>query len=259
MREPFEPSTTNARFNGVQIGTRIIPAAGALRGGDWCEAFAITSDIVALTIGDVCGHGVEKFETMVAVRQAIRDAALRGLDPAQTLAEAGRFLQAYDPGESATAICAWLDTRARTLTYANAGHPPPLMVGAYGSLFLEFSEADFPLGIDPESLPAVHAISAPAATLFVFYTDGVSESERDSSDGASRLRNAAHFAHAFPELSPAPTIETLILTASNADDAAILTAWTPNSPIVRNCHAKGYARGVYTRSAHAGARGEREG
>jgi serine phosphatase RsbU (regulator of sigma subunit) len=246
--ESPEPSTTNVRFNGVQIGSRIIPAEGAPRGGDWCEAFAISSDIVALAIGDICGHGVEKFETMVAVRQAVRYAALRGSDPAQTLAAADRFLQTYAPGETATAIFALLDTRTRRITFANAGHPPPLMVGACGSLFLEFPEPDLPLGIASDALPAIRSLSAPAATLFVFYTDGVSESGRDSLDGAFRLRNAANFAHTFPELPAATTIEALMLPASNFDDAALLTVRTPHSPIVRNCHAKGYARAAYLRA-----------
>ena len=212
------------------------------------RAFAVSNDIVALAIGDICGHGVEKFETMVAVRQAIRYAALRGLDPAQTLVAADRFLQKYAPGEIATAIFGLLDTRTRTMTFANAGHPPPLMVGACGSLFLEYPASDLPLGVVPDALPAIHSISAPAATLFVLYTDGVSESGRDSLDGAFRLRSAANFAHTFPELPAAPTIEAMMLPASNFDDAAILTVRTPRSPIVRNCHAKGYARGAYARA-----------
>ena len=92
-----QPSKTDFRFNGVQIGTRVVPAAGAARGGDWCEAFAIDGDIIALSIGDVCGHGAEKYDAMVAMRQAIREASLRGLSPAETLAEANRFLARYDP------------------------------------------------------------------------------------------------------------------------------------------------------------------
>lgn len=35
-----EATTTTTRFNGVRISSRIIPAAGAARGGDWCDAFA---------------------------------------------------------------------------------------------------------------------------------------------------------------------------------------------------------------------------
>jgi serine phosphatase RsbU (regulator of sigma subunit) len=236
--DPLEPTSTSAAINGVRISSRIIPAGGALRGGDWCEAFAVSEDVVALSIGDVCGHGIEKFAAMFAIRGAIRDAALDGLDPAQTLAQVNQLLYRRDPGEIATAILALLDTRQRSMIYANAGHPPPLVAGPHGTLLLEYPEPDLPLGIVPDFMPAIHALSLPAATLLVFYTDGVSESERDSVQGTSRLLAAATFARDFPDLPTAETIEALTLsTASHFDDAAILTARMPLLPITRNRHA----------------------
>jgi serine phosphatase RsbU (regulator of sigma subunit) len=231
--EPDEGTTTSSRFNGVRLSSRTIPAAGAARGGDWCESFAISSDVIAISIGDICGRGAEKFEAMATIRQTIRDAALGGLDPAQTLVQANRVLLEYDPDETATAIFALLDTRRRSLSYANAGHPPPLMLGPCGTLFLEYPGSDMPLGVERAFFPALHVVNAPASTLFVFYTDGVSESERDSLLGATKLRAAGTFARDFPELPAAATIEALTLTASNFDDAAILTAWMPLFPMVR--------------------------
>lgn len=242
-REPFK---AGFRFNGVQVGTRVIPAAGATRGGDWCEAFPIGDDVIALSIGDVCGHGAEKFETMAAMRQAIREACLRGLGPAATLAEANRFLAWYEPGEIATAVFGLLDTRRRTLVYANAGHPAPLMVGTFGSRFLEKPVADLPLGVIGDLCPVQHSVGVPAATLLVFYTDGVSESGRDALNGIQRLRNAAKFAHTFPELPSASTIDALMLPPSNFDDAAILTVRTPHVPGLRTIGKKAVERGTGT-------------
>jgi serine phosphatase RsbU (regulator of sigma subunit) len=246
--EPRDSSTTSARFNGVQIGTRVIPARGSSRGGDWCEAFAVDADVIALSIGDISGHGVEKYAAMVAVRRAIRDSARDGLDPAQTLAAADRFLQRYEPGEMATAIFAHYDTRRRTLTYANAGHPAPLMIGPLGALFLDEYVSDLPLGVERDAVPATRTISVPAGTLFVFYTDGVTESGRDSLDGATRLRSAAQFAHTFPELPTATTIDALMLPPSNFDDAAILTVRTPLSPVVRGTRRKTFDTGAQARA-----------
>src|ERR1700733_8503206 len=92
-RDEFsEPATTSAAFQGVRVSTRIMPAARAAQGGDWCEAFTISRDVVALSIGDVCGHGAEKYAAMRALRKAIRDAAWLGLDPAQILTVANGFL-----------------------------------------------------------------------------------------------------------------------------------------------------------------------
>ena len=74
-RELSEPATTSETFHGVRLNTRIMPAALAAQGGDWCEAFVVSRDVIALSIGDVCGHGAEKSTAMVALRQAIRNAA----------------------------------------------------------------------------------------------------------------------------------------------------------------------------------------
>jgi hypothetical protein len=251
--DPLESFTTTARFNGVQMGSRIVPVPGAVHGGDWCDAFPVNGDVIALSIGDVCGHGVEKFESMVAVRQSIRSAALKGLDPAQTLAEANRFLWGSAPGEIATAIFALLDTRRRSLVYANAGHPPPLVAGPFGALFLEYPATDLPLGIDREFMATTHEVSLSAGTLLVLYTDGVSESRRDSVQGSRRLCAAARFARDSAELPTATTIaEMTIPIGSNFDDAAILTVRTPSFPIVRNRRKNGFAYGAQMGFANAG-------
>jgi phosphoserine phosphatase RsbU/P len=231
-----EPSMT--RFNGLEISSRIIPARGALRGGDWCDAFAVTDEVLALSIGDVCGHGAEKFNSMVGMRQAIREAVLRGLDPAQVLAGVNRVLHDHDPGEIVTAIVALIDTRRRSISYANAGHPPPIIAGPYGTSFLEHPDADVPLGIEPDLKPAIREARLPSSSLIVFYTDGVSESGRDSVQGSIQLCGAAKFARKFPEFPTAATIEAMMLSAENFDDAAILTVRTPFLPIVRRARAK---------------------
>jgi serine phosphatase RsbU (regulator of sigma subunit) len=226
-----EPATMSWTIHGVRLSTRIMAANLAPRGGDWCEAFAVSDDVMALSIGDVCGHGEEKFAAMIATRQAIRDAACRGLDPAHTLLAGHRFLRSFDPDEYATALFALLNLRKKTLAFANAGHPPPLMASPRQAVFLEFSESDLPLGIDDPYAPVLREVSVPPATLLVFYTDGVTERERKPLQGAAELREAAIFASKFSILPTANVIEKqMFLTGSNRDDAAILTAWTPPSP-----------------------------
>jgi serine phosphatase RsbU (regulator of sigma subunit) len=229
-----ESATTSGAFHGVRLSTRVMPAALGTDGGDWCEAFVVSRDVVALSIGDVCGHGAEKSAAMIALREAIRNAAWLGLDPAQTLTAANAFLRRYDPEENATAVFALLDTRRRCLVFANAGHPPPLMAGPLGALFLEFPDTDLLLGIAAEIAPAVHSVNVPASTLLVFYTDGVSERGRKPIHGEAELRDAAMFAYQASHLHSASVIERqMFLTGSNIDDAAIMTAWTPGLPIMR--------------------------
>ena len=248
--------TERSEFHGVSVSTRVMPAALAFRGGDWCEAFLVRPDVVAFSIGDVCGHGAAKFPAMIVLRQAIRNAVRDGLDPAQTLVRVNRFLGSYDAAENATAIVAFLDTRKRSLAFANAGHPAPLMVSSSGSRFLEFAGADLPLGIDAEIVPPLHVIRTPLAAMFVFYTDGVIEHMRDPLQGELQLRDAAQFAYAMPQLPSAAVIEQrMLLTGSNSDDAAILTAWTPFAHVnggATNRYGSGRSSRVLKRGILAG-------
>ena len=237
--ENDEPSATTSNFQGVQFSTRIIPAAKAAFGADWCEVLTLSDEVVGLSIGDVCGHGRDQFATMVTLRQAIRDAAFDGCNPAQILARANTAFCDHRPNDTATAIFAQIDTRARTVTFANAGHPPPLMVGPFGNVFIDFPERDVPFGVQHLIAPVLHTLHAPPATLFIFYTDGVTERERYSSQGPAELALAAHVAYRLPNMPAARIIEEqMLLTGSNRDDASILTAWTPWLPIARKAASR---------------------
>jgi hypothetical protein len=86
----------------------------------------------------------------------------------------------------------------------------------------------------------------------VFYTDGVSESKRDSVQGSIQLCAAAKFVRDFPELPAAPTIEAMTLSAMNFDDAAILTVRTPFFPVIRRKHSQRLARRNHLLAVDAG-------
>jgi serine phosphatase RsbU (regulator of sigma subunit) len=226
--EAPEPASRSWWIQGVRLSSHIAAAERQARGGDWCEAFSISGHVVALSIGDVCGHGEEKHAAMSAIRETIRDAACRGLDPARTLLAGHRFMQAFDLAEYATALFGLLNLRERTFTFANAGHPAPLMASPRETTFLEYAQCDLPLGIADPFLPALRTVSIPPATLLVFYTDGVTEHARKPLEGSAELREAAIFATEYRLLPAASVIgKQMFLTGSNDDDAAILTAWTP--------------------------------
>jgi serine phosphatase RsbU (regulator of sigma subunit) len=226
--ENAEAGFTDTVFNGVRLSTRSTPAQYAAQGGDWCETFVLSRDVVALSIGDVCGHGAQAFPAMSVIRRAVREAALRGLDPARTLAAANRFVCDLDPDLHATAFFALLDTRHRIVTFANSGHPPPLMLAPSGSRFLMYADADLPLGIETALTPKLRVASMPDQSLLVLYTDGVTEHERRPIRGEAQLRDAAGLAYEYSVSRAASAIDALMfLSPANRDDASILTAWMP--------------------------------
>jgi hypothetical protein len=213
------PASSSWKFNGVQLSMRIKAAASATRGGDWCEAFAVGDGTIAFSIGDVCGHGDAKYATMSAIREAIRDAARRGLDPARSLAAAHVFLRNYDPDGYATAIFAHLDIALRRLTI-------PKAAGRTSAMQAPICRS----GSKTRSFRACATSMSPTTRCSCFYTDGVTEHDRKPLHGEAQLRQAAIFAYNFSSLPTAAVIEKHMgLTGSNHDDVAILTAWTPRS------------------------------
>ncbi len=223
-----EHTSSCAIFNGVCISTRVGPARAAKRGGDWCDVFVVSNDRVALSVGDVCGHGDSSYEAMVGIRQTIRDAATDGCEPTAVLAEANRYVRARDRSLTSTAIVAFLDTRCNFMSFASAGHPPLLLVTSSGARYVTSLDVDLPLGIDDALDPLPHVVSTPPNTLVVMYTDGVTEHERLPLRGEEQLRTAASSAYWNPRSPTAIAIqEAMFARGSNRDDAAILTAWLP--------------------------------
>lgn len=225
-------TTTSLVFNGFVLTTNVIPAHGASQGGDWCEAIPVSDSIVALSIGDVCGHGASAVPMMMIMRQLARDAVDQGMKPGQILSHLNAALCTDEAPTYVTAILALLDTRLRKLTFANAGHPPPLITtGPLSQWFLGPPQGWLPLGIEASALSPAQTIGLPASALVVFYTDGVVERKRDVLRGLSDLRNAAKFAFTQPELSAASVIEQqMVLRGPHHDDASILTARTGSLP-----------------------------
>ena len=52
-----------SRFD-TWISTWNLPCDGKAAGGDWCRTVQLTDDVIALTIGDVCGHDAGAAELM---------------------------------------------------------------------------------------------------------------------------------------------------------------------------------------------------
>ena len=199
------------------------PAGGAFAGGDWCEAIAVSLQTVVLTIGDVSGHG----EDVAAPMASLRAAVLRSVHDMQAPSDILSFLNdiayTWRDGVLVTAIVAVVDYRLRTLTFANAGHPPPLLVSDAGFAFLQQPPADLPLGVFPHYRAANYVIALPSDALLTLYTDGVTEHARDPIQGEVELVRAARFVYERPELDATQGIASLVFaTARGDDDAAML-------------------------------------
>ena len=205
-------------------------AGRARAGGDWCDAIEIADDTIAFTVGDVSGHGTAVAGTMAAVRASV----LRGIRnfrvPSEVLSLANTVAFNDGDGTIVTAIVAFLNRRRRTLTFANAGHPPPLLVTREGQAFLKHPPADLPLGIFDKHYAADYFIAVPSEAMLVFYTDGITEHDRDPIRGEIELVEAALGAFERPEVDAAQGIARKLLgKALLLDDAATMVVRARNT------------------------------
>lgn len=149
-------------------------------GGDWYDWFELPDGSLTVVIGDVAGHDQRAAAAMAQVRNMLRGVA-RSVHPAMPSAvKRGLDLAMQGPTDSifATAVLAQVsgqDRDALTLTWANAGHPPPVIIHPDGSAELLETRPNLLLGVDPDAECDDHRVDLPPGTTVVLYTDGLVE------------------------------------------------------------------------------------
>ncbi len=198
-------------------------ASEAQVGGDWYDAFPLDDGRVVVSIGDVAGKGLDAAVVMANVRQAIRVAALCGLDPSRILLTAGSALEREHADRMVTAFVGFYDGASRTLAYASAGHPSPLVRRPDGTVETLGAAAP-PLGLGISEAPPSHVVEdLTDGTLLALYTDGLIESTRDVLEGEDRLLASMRSGALLHTASPAGFIRDAVLHDGVRDDVAVLT------------------------------------
>lgn len=197
-------------------------------GGDFYDAFALPDGRVAVTIGDVTGHGLEAAVIMGEIRQALRAAAFERAEPSAILDRASRLLVASGRTVFVTAIFGVLDTQTGRFAYATAGHPPPLLFD--GKRVIRLASSGLPIGLrDDDGVDFSLTLHAPC-TLTLF-TDGLIEFGRDLDEGERRIEAAIRDLSGTETDHLAAAIMKRVLGADEAtDDIAILTATIDRFP-----------------------------
>lgn len=179
---------------GIELAAHYEPAGlTAQVGGDWYDAFELPDGRLGIVLGDVAGKGIPAASTMGQLRGVTRAFALADLgerDPAEVLTRLNRHQLMLDEDSLFTVIYALIDARAGTLTWANAGHPPPLLRAAAGqSTYLGGRDELMSLG---DVTYTSHHHSLASGDSLIFYTDGLLERRNEPLDaGLGRLRDAA--------------------------------------------------------------------
>ncbi|MER5969851.1 SpoIIE family protein phosphatase [Streptomyces sp. NPDC002055] len=205
---------------------RYRPAGGLLNVcGDWYDLIDLDEDRFGVTVGDVVGQGLGAAGVMGQLRSAL-GAAVRAVDgPARALDILDVYARSIDRALSTTVVQAVVDLAAQRVTYSSAGHPPPLLLHADGSVEALDAATDPPLAVRPETVPRPQAEAAfEAGAALVLYTDGLVE--RRGEDIDSGVRRLADSLSRHRGLGPEPLADALLgelgATDGVPDDTALV-------------------------------------
>ncbi|MEV5181823.1 SpoIIE family protein phosphatase [Streptomyces werraensis] len=218
---------------GLEMSARYLAAPDASQvGGDWYDAFVLPDGATALAVGDVVGHDLDAAAGMAQLRNVLRAYAWAQEDPPSVIvSRLDRSAMHITDVTMATLLFARMDREDDgrwTLTWTNAGHPPPLLVTRDGEARFLTGGHGMLLGTALERpRPDGRAEVPPGATL-LFYTDGlIEEPSRSLDEGLELLRGHAA---ALAEHPPARFTDLVLertRPAGNDDDVALLTVRVP--------------------------------
>src|SRR5690606_24398109 len=158
------------------VGARYEPAPGGEVGGDWYQLHFLDDGRCVAALGDAVGRGITAAAAMGQLRAAIAGAT--GVDPHPSVVLAATN-ECAAPGadtQCASLVYALIEHDADAMVYAVAGHPPPILLRADGTVSMLTDGRSPLLGLVPPGKPFAYAAApyGPGDTL-VLYSDGLVE------------------------------------------------------------------------------------
>jgi anti-anti-sigma factor len=217
---------------GVEFASRYLPGGAGLEvGGDWYDVFTLPRGRLGITIGDVVGRGLAAAAAMGQLRTALRAYAIETNSPAAVLQRLSRLVAEFEAAQMATLIYAVLDPDSRTLAFASAGHPPPLLIGPDGQATYLMEGRSPPLGVTKAAQAEAIISIRPGSTL-VLYTDGLVEGRRGSIvESMEALRTAVEGHHRDLDSLCDDRVLQPPRPESSGDDVALLVVRLLPAPI----------------------------
>ncbi|MBA3655359.1 MAG: SpoIIE family protein phosphatase [Actinobacteria bacterium] len=219
---------------GLELAARYLPAGtGAEVGGDFYDVFQLAGDRWMISMGDVCGKGVDAAVVTGLARHTIRSLALEGRSPAEVLRHLNDVLlhdsRAADNDLWSLRFCTAVVLELRTtgrgaeVTMCSAGHPLPWLVAPDG--VAEVGTPGTVLGVENQiALPEATFQIPPGAALVVF-TDGVIERRVGNDFFEDRLPETLSAVAGLDSAEIADGLEKRVVNFGGgrlADDLAIL-------------------------------------
>ncbi len=212
---------------------------GAYVGGDFFDLIELGESKLAVTLGDVTGHGIPASVLMTASQGFLHAALLEHGDPARALLSLNSFISPRRSDERFVTL--WVgvfDLANKTLTYVDAGHGYAMMLQPDGRIEPLSEGGGVPIGVLDTPDYSAQSIALTDGQRALIVSDGIVEQHGPvtSADGATTLEqfSVRGVRNAISEMPKgADEVETLFkaviahagATALQDDATAVLLRW----------------------------------
>ena len=187
---------------GVRIAALCLPAAEV--GGDYYDLLPLGPTKMGVLVADVSGKGTSAALYMAELKGLVLSLSRIYDSPARLLSEANRILSTnMDARSFVTMTYAVVDSTARRMRYARAGHNPLIQLSARTGRSAILAPAGLGLGLDPgerfEAILEESEVALELGDFFLVFTDGLSEAMNPDAElfGEGRLRRILEESHAL--------------------------------------------------------------
>lgn len=159
-------------------------------GGDFYDFFRIDDDKIGFVIADVSGKGVPAAIFMAVSRTLIRATGIRGVTPSECITYSNDLLAKESANNMfVTVFYGIYNIKTGEVTYTNAGHNPPYLIKADGTIEQLPLSKDIVVGALDDFQFSEETLQLEHGDTLLLYTDGVTEAinVNDEEYGEKRL------------------------------------------------------------------------
>ncbi|MCZ0991124.1 SpoIIE family protein phosphatase [Streptomyces diastatochromogenes] len=208
----------------LDLAAHYLPAAtSALIGGDWYDALELSDGATLLSVGDLTGHGVAVTSGMAMLLGAVRGMAMAGTQPGPLLAMLNQLLDATVQPALGSAVCCQYRPETRTLVWAQAGHPAPLLYRDGTGRMLNAPDGVL-LGATTGATYGQAEVALEPGDLLLLHTDGLVSGHGGTGAVDRLLDLAPRFGAARSAQDCVRTVVEEFGGAEREDDACVLVA-----------------------------------
>jgi serine phosphatase RsbU (regulator of sigma subunit) len=163
------PITAEVDFGGCMVPARQV-------GGDFYDVFRLSEDKIGVVIGDVADKGVPSAIFMARAHALIMAEADMNMSPGDVMQAVNcHITRLQKTTQFVTVLYGILDLKTREFDYARAGHEPPLILYANGTVERLSYSPGMALGLWEDVKLDLHSITLPEGSTLLLFTDGMTD------------------------------------------------------------------------------------